>query len=54
MWLFIPILYRLVNSDASKIKTILKVCNIYNSCNTIEGPVVSVQHPTQFSDADLT
>ncbi|KAL5243643.1 hypothetical protein ACI65C_011053 [Semiaphis heraclei] len=38
----------------SRIKTILKVCNVYESCSTIEGPEISVHHPTQISDEDIT
>ncbi|XP_060835068.1 uncharacterized protein LOC132918035 [Rhopalosiphum padi] len=43
-----------VNLDISRIKTILKVCNVYESCSTIEGPEISVHHPTQISDEDIT
>lgn len=46
-------LYILVNSDVSKIKTVLKVCNVYESCSITEGPEISVCHPTQISDADV-
>lgn len=42
-----------VNLDISKIKTVLKVCNIYESCSTTEGPEISVHHPTQISDEDI-
>lgn len=45
--------YILVNSDVSKIKTVLKVCNVYESCSITEGPEISVRHPTQISDADV-
>ncbi|XP_029343154.1 uncharacterized protein LOC100569014 isoform X2 [Acyrthosiphon pisum] len=44
-----------INLDTiSRIKTILKVCNVYDSCSTIEGPEISVHHPTQVSDEDIT
>lgn len=41
----------LVNSDTSKIKTILKVCNVYESCSTTDGPEISINYPLQLSDA---
>ncbi|XP_022176658.1 uncharacterized protein LOC111038034 isoform X2 [Myzus persicae] len=44
-----------INLDTiSRIKTILKVCNVYESCSTIEGPELSIHHPTQVSDEDIT
>lgn len=49
----ILIFYILVNTDVSKIKTVLKVCNVYESCSITEGPEISVRYPTQLSDADV-
>lgn len=43
-----------VNTDVSKIKTILKVCNVYESCSITDGPEIFVRHPEQLSDADVT
>ncbi|VVC24570.1 PKD/REJ-like domain [Cinara cedri] len=43
-----------VNSGVSKIKTVLKVCNTYESCSIIEGPEISIRHPTQLLDTDVT
>ncbi|KAL4120652.1 hypothetical protein QTP88_013303 [Uroleucon formosanum] len=44
-----------INLDTiSRIKTVLKVCNVYDSCSMIEGPEISVHHPTQVSDEDIT
>lgn len=43
----------MVQLDISKIKTILKVCNIYESCSVTEGPEISVGHPIQLSDTDI-
>lgn len=43
-----------VNTDVSKIKTVLKVCNVYESCSITDGPEISVRHPEQLSDADVT
>jgi len=51
----VPFLINTVNLDTtSRIKTILKVCNVYDSCSTIEGPEIFIHHPTQVSDEDIT
>lgn len=50
----IIIVHAVVNSVVSKIKTVLKVCNVYESCSVTEGPEISVRHPEQLSDADVT
>lgn len=44
----------IVNSDVSKIKTVLKVCNIYESCSITEGPDISIRHPINLLDTDGT
>lgn len=45
--------YSLVKYDISKIKTVLKVCNLYESCSIIEGPDISIRHPSQLIEADV-
>lgn len=50
----ITIISFIVNSGVSKIKTVLKVCNIYDSCSTTEGPEISIRHPVQLLDEDVT
>lgn len=50
----IIIVHAAVNTDVSKVKTILKVCNIYESCSIIDGPEITIRRPEQLLDTDIT
>ncbi|XP_050543471.1 uncharacterized protein LOC126906741 [Daktulosphaira vitifoliae] len=52
-WLKTDTVLPSVNSSYTRIKTILKACNIYHSCSITEGPDVLVHQPTQPSESEI-
>ncbi|XP_050434452.1 uncharacterized protein LOC126841823 isoform X2 [Adelges cooleyi] len=53
-WLKTEYILPSVNSSTTRIKTVLRACNMYKSCSITEGPDVIIYQPTQISNSDLT